>query len=56
MGALRVRFLRDAAEKRLPSIQYSSIQVVKYSAKACAFSTLLLVQVPCDVLRGGEVF
>jgi hypothetical protein len=26
----------------------------KCSAKACDFSTLLLAQVPCDVLSGGE--
>jgi hypothetical protein len=28
----------------------------KCSAKACAFSALLLAQVPCDVLNGGEGF
>jgi hypothetical protein len=28
----------------------------KCSAKACAFSALLLAQVPPDVLSGGEVF
>jgi hypothetical protein len=41
---LQVHFLRDAAEKLLWSVQ-------QY-----AFSTLLLAQVPCDVLSGGEGF
>jgi hypothetical protein len=40
-----VHFLKDAAERLLLSVQ-----------KACAFSALLLAQVPCDVLSGGEDF
>jgi hypothetical protein len=43
---LQVHFLKDAAEKTF----------AKCSAKACAFLTLLLAQVPCNVLSGGEGF
>jgi hypothetical protein len=39
-----IHFLRDEAVKSSG----------KYSAKVCAFFMLLLAQVPCDVLSGGD--